>query len=79
MKYFPELIHHIAAHLPKVVLRVAEGSTDKEEEWRGSVKGYTIITSPSHKASYSLNKMYLCCTGVVCFFQNWDFNISSLL
>ena len=30
MKNFPELIH-IAAHLPKVVLRVAEGSTDKEE------------------------------------------------
>ena len=28
---------------------------------RGSVKGYryTIIISPSHKASYSLNKMYL--------------------
>jgi hypothetical protein len=32
MNFFPELIH-IAAHLPKVVLRVAEGSTDKEEEW----------------------------------------------
>jgi hypothetical protein len=29
MKNCPELIH-IAAHLPKVVLRVAEGSTDKE-------------------------------------------------
>jgi hypothetical protein len=31
MNFFPELIH-IAAHLPKVVLRVAEGSTEKEEE-----------------------------------------------
>ena len=31
MKNFPELIH-IAAHFPKVVLRVAEGSTDREEE-----------------------------------------------
>jgi hypothetical protein len=30
MLNFPELIH-IAAHLLKVVLRVAEGSTDKEE------------------------------------------------
>jgi hypothetical protein len=31
MLNYPELIH-IAAHLLKVVLRVAEGSTDKEEE-----------------------------------------------
>jgi hypothetical protein len=30
MLNFPELIH-IATHLLKVVLRVAEGSTDKEE------------------------------------------------
>ena len=49
MLNFPELIH-IAAHLLKVVLRVAEGSTDKEEvEYNVLSKNVTRDVSQSEK------------------------------
>jgi hypothetical protein len=49
MLNFPELIH-IAAHLLIVVLRVAEGSTDKEEvEYNVLSKNVTRDVSQSEK------------------------------